>query len=304
MTGTWRPGRSSSRSPGGRCPCSTRASRTSTSRCAAARGSSTSATWVRSRPRGPDAAGVPAADPLQRRLQDRRERGAVQRPVQGGRRRPRRSLHLQARREPLPDGHQRGEPREGPRVVHQAGRGVRRHAPRRAARLRDARGPGAGRARDRRGPGRRRAAQALPDGHARRSRARPNTLVCGTGYTGEDGVELLVAPEHAAAGLGRAGRAGRRARGPRRARHAAPGGLLPPLRQRPDGDARPDRGRPRVVREGGHGLHRRAGDHACSASAARPSCSCRSRIEHGIARQGNADPRRRRGHVRHAEPVA
>jgi aminomethyltransferase len=27
----------------------------------------------------------------------------------------------------------------------------------------------------------------------------PNVLVCGTGYTGEDGVELLVAPEHAAA---------------------------------------------------------------------------------------------------------
>jgi aminomethyltransferase len=27
----------------------------------------------------------------------------------------------------------------------------------------------------------------------------PGTLVCGTGYTGEDGVELLVAPEHAAA---------------------------------------------------------------------------------------------------------
>jgi aminomethyltransferase len=27
----------------------------------------------------------------------------------------------------------------------------------------------------------------------------PNTLVCGTGYTGEDGVELLIAPEHAPA---------------------------------------------------------------------------------------------------------
>ena len=25
----------------------------------------------------------------------------------------------------------------------------------------------------------------------------PDVLVCGTGYTGEDGVELLVAPEHA-----------------------------------------------------------------------------------------------------------
>ena len=48
------------------------------------------------------------------------------RAVQGGRRRPRRPLHLPARRRPLPDGHQRRQPREGPRVVPQAGRGLRR----------------------------------------------------------------------------------------------------------------------------------------------------------------------------------
>ena len=58
-------------------------------------------------------------------------------------------------------------------------------------------------------------------------------LVCGTGYTGEDGVELLVDPDDAArvwdALVGRRRAAGRA----RRPRHAAARGLLPPLRQRP-----------------------------------------------------------------------
>jgi hypothetical protein len=56
--------------------------------------------------------------------------------------------------------------------------------------------------------------------------------------------------------VGRAGRARRHAGRPRRPRHAAPRGLLPPLRQRPDGGARPDRGRPGLVLQGGHRLHR------------------------------------------------
>ena len=86
---------------------------------------------------------------------------------QGGRRRPRRPLHLPARAGPLPDRHQRLQPREGPRVVPAA----RRRASTstlddRLARLRDARRPGPGGARDRRGARRRRAAQALP--HRRR----------------------------------------------------------------------------------------------------------------------------------------
>ena len=34
----------------------------------------------------------------------------------------------------------------------------------------------------------------------------PDVLVCGTGYTGEDGVELLIAPERRGQGLGRGGR--------------------------------------------------------------------------------------------------
>ena len=68
-------------------------------------------------------------------------------------------------------------------------------------------------------------------------------LVCGTGYTGEDGVELLLAPERRRRGVGRAARRRRDAGRARRARHAAPRGLLPPLRQRPDG-GRAGRSRP------------------------------------------------------------
>ena len=64
-------------------------------------------------------------------------------------------------------------------------------------------------------------------------------LVCGTGYTGEPGVELLLDPDGAAevwdAAGGRRGDAGRAGR----ARHPAPGGRLPPLRQRPDRDHGP-----------------------------------------------------------------
>ena len=40
-----------------------------------------------------------------------------------------------------------------------------------------------------------------------------DVLVCGTGYTGEDGVELLVAPERRGRRLGRGGRRRRHARG-------------------------------------------------------------------------------------------
>ena len=43
----------------------------------------------------------------------------------------------------------------------------------------------------------------------------------------------------------------------RRARHAAPRGLLPPLRQRPLRGPQSDRGRPRLVLQARHGLHRR-----------------------------------------------
>ena len=88
------------------------------------------------------------------------------------------------------------------------------------------------------------AARALHD--RRPPAAGRDALVCGTGYTGEDGVELLLEPADAPASGTRCSRRGAAPGRPGRARHAAPGGLLPPLRQRPHGGPRPDRGRPRL----------------------------------------------------------
>ena len=58
--------------------------------------------------------------------------------------------------------------------------------------------------------------------------------MCGTGYTGEDGVELLLRPEDAAALWDESCARGAVPAGLGRARHAAAGGLLPPVRQRSD----------------------------------------------------------------------
>ena len=96
-------------------------------------------------------------------------------------------------------------------------------------------------------------------------------LACGTGYTGEDGVELLLDPEVGAADLGRAARRRRRPLRPRRPRHAAPRGLLPPLRQRPQPRAQPDRGRPRLVLRGGDRVRRLRGRSPAPAPRAPPS---------------------------------
>ena len=105
---------------------------------------------------------------------------------------------------------------------------------------------------------RRRAAAA--DAHARASRSRgAEALVCGTGYTGEDGVEILVAPDGAPAlweALLDAGAtpAGLGARDTLRLEvcfHLYGNDLV----DRPQ----PDRGRPRLVLQGGDGLHRRRG---------------------------------------------
>ena len=78
---------------------------------------STSATWARSRRAGRSAEAF-----LQRILSNDvakiAEDGAqYSRAVQGRRRGARRPLHLPPRARPLPDRHQRVEPREGPRVV-------------------------------------------------------------------------------------------------------------------------------------------------------------------------------------------
>ncbi len=68
-------------------------------------------------------------------------------------------------------------------------------------------------------------------------------LVCGTGYTGEDGVELLLRPDDALS-VWDAVTAGRRHPDrSRRARHTAPRGLLSPVRQRPQRGSGSDRSR-------------------------------------------------------------
>ena len=135
-------------------------------------------------------------------------------------------------------------------------------------------------------------------------RAASEVLVCGTGYTGEDGVELLCAPERAPRLWDELVRRGATPRGARRARHAAPGGLLSPLRQRPERRARPDRSRARLVLQGGHRLHRRRAPCAPCASAgpAREARRLRDRRARHRA-PGQPDRGRRRGHERHALAV-
>jgi aminomethyltransferase len=92
--------------------------------------------------------------------------------------------------------------------------------------------------------GRARSVQAMADAPLPNRFTTATRLLCGAvrwsadRYTGEDGVEILCDPADAAPlwdELGRRG-AAPRACG---ARHAAPRGLLPPLRQRPHGGARP-----------------------------------------------------------------
>ena len=183
----------------------------------------------------PGRGGVPPAHPLQRRDEDRR-RTARSTPCCAARTAacsttssPTASATTASSPSPTPSNHEK----DLAWLRRHAAR-LRRQGPRPPARLRDARRPGPRRARDRRRPGRRRAARSASGPPTLTVAGAPGVLVCGTGYTGEDGVELLVAPEHAPAVWDARGRRRRHARGPRRARHAAPGGLLPPLRQRPD----------------------------------------------------------------------
>ena len=98
------------------------------------------------------------------------------------------------------------------------------------------------------------------------------TLVCGTGYTGEDGVELLVPADDARTVWEELLGGGRGSGRPRRPRHPAAGGQLLPLRQRPDRGADTDRGRARLVRQGGHRLHRLGGMPGRSANGGRARC--------------------------------
>ena len=80
-----------------------------------------------------------------------------------------------------------------------------------------------------------------------------------TGYTGEQGVELLVAADAAARALGPRPRARRRPLRARRAGHAAARGLLPAARERHLARDRRDLGRPGLGLRARHRLHRRRG---------------------------------------------
>ncbi len=214
----------------------------------------------RGRDRGARCARLPAAAALQRRLQDRDRRRPVLVPGQRGGRGDRRPLHLPARRRPLPDRHQCRQPRDRPRVAGQPQPGAST-SPSATSPTATRCSPCRGRTRARivASHAQRRAAASGCTSQVARIGGRP-ALVCGTGYTGEDGVELLIDPEVARGDLGRAGRRRRRPLRPRRPRHPAARGLLSPPRQRPDPRSQPDRGGARLVLQGGDRLRRLGGD--------------------------------------------
>ncbi len=126
-----------------------------------------------------------------------------------------------------------------------------------AERLRDARRPGPGGPGPRGRPRGRRAAAA----HARLPADRGRCRGAGLRHRlhGRGRRRAAARSRGRPRGLGRAARRRRGPVRPRRARHAAPRGLLPPLRQRPHRGARPDRGGSRLVLQGGHRLHRLGG---------------------------------------------
>ena len=187
-------------------------------------------------------------------------------------------------RRPLPDRHQRRQPRAGPRLVPRPRRRASTPSSTTASttsRCSPCRARGA-RARRRLADG-----ELPPGSHRRAERRRRALLVCGTGYTGEDGVELLLAPRRRPRCLGRPVEAG-----------VTPVGLgaRDTLRlevcfhlygndlSRP----RPDRGRPRLVLQGGDGLRRRRGCRRRARARAPREARAFTLTGPGIARQGNA----------------
>ncbi len=205
--------------------------------------------------------------------------------------------------ERLPDRHQRRQPRARPRVVP---RSTRATSPTREVsdRIDDyamlaVQGPQ--RARDRAGD-LRRAAAAADDASRRAGSPARDVLVCGTGYTGEDGVELLLRARARAARCGMSSCAA----APRPAGLGARDTLRLEVCFHLYGNdlsdrARADRGRPRLVLQGGHRLRRRRRRARRARAPARARGSSRSRsTAGGIARAGQPDRRRRRGDQRDA----
>ena len=206
-------------------------------------------------------------------------------------------------RRPLPHGHQRLQPRARPRVVPRTRRAASTSSCATASHdyaMLAVQGPRGARDRRRRSPTASCPARFKTATRTRRRRAGRARLR--HGLHGRGRRRAALAPERRARGLGRASwPPAPTPAGPRRARHAAPRGLLPPLRQRPDGGARPDRGRPGLVLQGGHRLHRRRRRPRRARGRARREARRRSpSTGPGIAAPGQPGRRRRRGHLRHA----
>ena len=186
------------RSRAGRCRSSTRGSGRSTSPCAPMPASSTSRTWARSR----RAARTPSAScSASCRTTSRRSRsGGAQYSVlcreDGGVLDDLFTYRLGDDRY-LTVTNAANHERDFAWLAEHARR-LRRRGPRRRGRLRDDRPPGPARAREcSTGTSRARRPRACAWSSARV--AGVDCLVCGTGYTGEDGVELLIPPDGAAA---------------------------------------------------------------------------------------------------------
>ena len=142
--------------------------------------------------------GVPPAPALQRRDQDRRAAAPSTRCSAARTAACSTTSSPTGSGGPLPDRHQRRQPRAGPRLVPRARGRLRRRGRGRARPT--------GRCSPSRAPRRARRWSASPRASCPRACAPPtlavagvDCLVCGTGYTGEDGVELLVPPDGAGA---------------------------------------------------------------------------------------------------------
>ena len=166
------------------------------------------------------------------------------------------------------------QPREGPGLVPRARGGLRRRG--RATRTTTGRcSPCRARARARSLGGARRRRRCPPrmrtaDADGRRASTAWSAAPATRARTASS---CCVPPTAPARSGTRCARRGVEPAGPRRARHAAARGLLPPLRQRPLRGPQPARGRPRLVLQARHGLHRRRRAARRSSPSSR---SCRS----------------------------
>ena len=219
-TAKWARAWSTSRA--GACRSTTARRSKSITACGATRACSTSRTCWRS-----TCEGAGARDFLRHVLANDVARlsarqGALQLHARGRRRRARRSHRVRARGRRFPARRQRGHgARRTSRGSSASARARRGCDDRAAARSRDRRGAGSARAGEILGRAARDARAATESLAQLRGGGRRRLFVARTGYTGEDGFEVMVPARRSGRAVARARRSRRRARGPRRARHAA-----------------------------------------------------------------------------------